>query len=151
MELQSPAFKYGGLIPEKFTADGEDVSPSLKWSCSEENIKSFAIICDDPDASAGSWVHWVYYNIPPDYTELPEKVPANERPAPGGIQGINDFHRIGYGGPSPPPGKIHRYFFKIYAINKEHNYMPGLSKKELMYIIQADIVEQASFMGKYKR
>jgi Raf kinase inhibitor-like YbhB/YbcL family protein len=151
MDFLCPSFKYGEIIPKKFTADGEDVSPPLKWSCNEKKVKSYAIICDDPDAPAGTWVHWVYYNIPSEYNELPENITTSEKPVIGGLQGVNDFHKIGYEGPSPPGGQIHRYFFKIYALNSTHEFKPGLSKKELMQIIQADIIDKASFMGKYKR
>ena len=151
MDFSSPSFKYGEIIPKKFTADGEDVSPPLKWSCNQKHVKCFAIICDDPDAPAGTWVHWVYYGIPADCTELPENVSGVEKPEIGGIQGINDFKSIGYGGPSPPRGHLHRYFFKIYALNAKHDLQPGFSKKSLMQVIHGSIVDKASFMGKYQR
>ncbi len=151
MEFSSPSFKYGAIIPGKFTLDGEDVSPPLKWLCHQKHIKNYAIVCDDPDAPSGTWVHWVYYNIPAEYTELPENIPAVEKPGIGGTQGINNFNRIGYDGPSPPEGHLHRYFFKIYALNTMHDLEPGFSKKKLMQVIQESIVDKASFMGKYQR
>src|SRR3989304_2756237 len=117
IQLTSSAFTDGSPIPARHTCDGPDVSPMLKWSGAPAGTKSFALICDDPDAPAGTWVHWVIYGIPPDTTDLPEGVPPDETLPDGSRQGKNDFGRIGYGGPCPPPGKPHRYYFKIYALD----------------------------------
>ncbi len=150
MEIQSSAFKNGGLIPSKYSYNGGNVSPPLVWSSVPEEVKSFALICDDPDAPAGTWVHWVYYNIPPEIRRLPEKVALNKKPAQGGMQGSNDFSKIGYGGPCPPSG-THRYFFKIYALDSMLTLSAGATKKELLKAMGGHILVQAELMGKYKK
>lgn len=109
-ELTSPAFTDGAVIPKKHTCDGADVSPALRWADPPKGTRCFALIVDDPDAPMGTWVHWVLYNVPADLLELPEAVPPEDSFPNGMHQGINDFQRIGYGGPCPPPGKSHRYF-----------------------------------------
>src|SRR5438552_475269 len=109
LQISSTAFSAGEAIPKKFTCDGPDVSPQLKWNDPPANTESFALIMDDPDAPAGTWVHWVLYDIPADAKELPERVPTHEQLPSGARQGRNDFGKTGYGGPCPPPGKPHRY------------------------------------------
>src|SRR3990172_1394246 len=104
MEIKSAAFKEGGMIPKKYTCDGEDISPPLTWSDVPDGTKSFALISDDPDAPVGIWVHWVIYNIPGNVTQLPEHVRTGKKLHDGTLQGINDFPKIGYGGPCPPSG-----------------------------------------------
>jgi Raf kinase inhibitor-like YbhB/YbcL family protein len=113
MTISSGAFEEGKPIPARHTCDGEDASPSLKWSDVPTGTKSFALICDDPDAPGGTWVHWVLYGLPLSVMELAEKVPARETLPNGGKQGVNDFKKVGYGGPCPPSGKPHRYYFKV--------------------------------------
>ena len=150
MELTSSAFNEGGMIPSKYTCDGDDVSPPLKWGSFPEGTKSLALICDDPDAPMGTWVHWVYYDIPVKIKDLPENIIPDEHPAPGGVQGINDFRRIGYGGPCPPGG-THRYFFKLYALDTLLNLSPGATKKQVLKAMETHIVDQVQLMGKYRR
>jgi Raf kinase inhibitor-like YbhB/YbcL family protein len=150
MKLISPAFDEGGMIPEKYTCDGADLSPPLKWDALPEGTKSLALICDDPDAPMGTWVHWVYYDIPVSTQGVPENVGADDRPGIGGTQGINDFHRIGYGGPCPPGG-THRYYFKLYAIDTLLNLSPGATKKQLVNAMEKHIVGRVQLMGKYHR
>jgi Raf kinase inhibitor-like YbhB/YbcL family protein len=150
MELKSSAFEHGGMIPSRFTCDGEDISPALEWESLPEGTKSLALICDDPDAPVGTWVHWVYYNIPADSKGLPEKVETDENPQCGGSQGRSDFGSIGYGGPCPPGG-THRYFFKLYALDTILELEPGASKNELLKAMEGHILEQTEFMGKYSR
>jgi Raf kinase inhibitor-like YbhB/YbcL family protein len=150
MILTSPAFKNGEMIPDKFTCDGADISPALEWHSAPHNTKSFAIICDDPDAPVGTWVHWVYYDISPEMKGLPENVAPERLPSTGGKQGSNDFHRIGFGGPCPPGG-THRYYFKLYALDVMLNLAPGLTKKELLSEMKGHILEETYLMGKYKR
>ena len=119
VEVTSPAFHDGGSIPSKYTCDGQNVSPPLKWNTIPEGTKSIALIVDDPDAPRGDWVHWVVYDLPASLRELPERVPPDEEIlGNGGRQGTTDFGKIGYGGPCPPGG-THRYFFKIYALDQE--------------------------------
>src|SRR5437762_5855558 len=112
IELTSPAFREDETIPKKHTGDGEDLSPALAWSGAPAGTKSFALICDDPDAPRGTWVHWVLYNLPATLAALPEDIPktAALRELGGAWQGLNSGKRTGYSGPCPPPGGPHRYF-----------------------------------------
>jgi len=150
MELISSAFSEGAMIAGKYTCDGADVSPPLNWRALPAGTKSLALICDDPDAPVGTWVHWVYYDIPAGTEGLPEKVSANERPVQGGTQGKNDFRKIGYGGPCPPGG-THRYYFKLYALDTTLNLSPGATKKQVLKAMETHIIDQAQLMGKYRR
>ncbi len=150
MELKSPEFENEGMIPSKFTCDGANVSPALEWSAVSENTKSLAMICDDPDAPIGTWVHWVYYDIPADTSGIPEDVGPKDNPECGGTQGRSDFGAIGYGGPCPPGG-THRYFFKLYALDTLLDLAPGATKSELLSGMEGHIIEKTELMGKYKR
>jgi Raf kinase inhibitor-like YbhB/YbcL family protein len=150
MEIRSSAFKEGGFIPEKFTCDGTDVSPPLEWSQVPDGTKAFALICDDPDAPMGTWVHWVIFNIPGNTRELTEKIPPLEVLENGARQGRNDFRKTGYGGPCPPRG-THRYYFKIYALDENLDVGAGISKKELIRAMEGHILAEGQLMGKYKR
>ncbi len=150
MELTSSAFNEGAMIPGKYTCDGADVSPPLNWGALPAGTKSLALICDDPDAPVGTWVHWVYYDIPAGTEGLPENVAPDERPTEGGTQGINDFRKIGYGGPCPPGG-THRYYFKLYALDTTLNLSSGATKKQLLKAMEKHIIGQTQLMGKYRR
>lgn len=150
INVGSIAFTEGGMIPRQYTCDGEDMSPPLSWSGIPEGTKSIAIIADDPDAPGGMWVHWVVYNLPPDLKGLPENVPAQKTLANGGIQGMTDFRRIGYGGPCPPSG-THRYFFKVYALDAVLDLDPGAIKKRLLNAMEGHILAEGELMGKYRR
>jgi len=114
MQLISSAFKNLGLIPPKYTCDGEDISPPLSWSGVPANARSYALICSDPDSSKGVWYHWAIYDIPFNIRELSENWPVNKNIPP---QAINDFDKIGYKGPCPPDSRAHHYHFKIYALS----------------------------------
>jgi len=151
LTLTSTAFEEGESIPSKHTCDGEDVSPALAWAGVPESTKSLALICDDPDAPVGTWVHWVLYGVPADSTSLPEDVPARESVEGVGMQGRNDFKRIGYGGPCPPPGTPHRYFFKLYALDAVPPLTPGATKKELEAAMKGHVLAQGRLMGRYRR
>lgn len=142
MQLTSPEFTHQEFIPRKFTCEGEDISPALTIEDIPAATKSLALIVDDPDAPMGMWVHWVVYNMP--------KISRIEENSIPGEQGMNDFHRKDYGGPCPPSG-THRYFFKIYALDKELNLKAGLSKKELEKAMQGHIIEKAELVGLYKK
>lgn len=150
IKIKSLAFEDGGMIPGKFTCDGLDVSPALEWESVPENAKTLAIICDDPDAPMGTWVHWVVFNIPVDLGGLEEDVPADEVLPTGAIQGKNDFRRIGYGGPCPPGG-THRYFFKIYALDTELDLSPGATKSQVLEAMEGHILAHGELMGRYSR
>jgi Raf kinase inhibitor-like YbhB/YbcL family protein len=149
--LSSPAFAGGAEIPKQFTCEGADQSPPLSWSGAPAGTKRFALIADDPDAPVGTWVHWVLYDLPGDITELPGGAPAREALSNGGKQGLNDFRKIGYGGPCPPPGKPHRYFFRLYAMDAPTNLTPRATKAEVLHAIEGHVLGQAELMGTYKR
>ncbi len=148
MEIQSSAFHQGGLIPPQYTCTGKNISPPLSWKGIPEGTKSIAIITDDPDAPMGTWVHWVYYDIPDHVSGLPEHVLQGKKPSTGGTQGMNDSRNIGYDGPCPPSG-IHRYYFKAYALDAMLNLSPGASKRELLNAMQGHILGESVLMGKY--
>jgi len=150
MEIKSTVFSEGGMIPQKYTCDGMDISPPLEWASIPDGTKSLAIICDDPDAPMGTWVHWVYYNIPPSMSGMPEHVETVESPPTGGTQGINDFRKFGYGGPCPPGG-THRYFFRLYALDTELSLPPGATKDKVMRAMKGHILAETYLMGKYRR
>ena len=151
LHITSPDFSEGETIPKKFTCDAQDVSPKLEWNKPPANTGSFALIMDDPDAPAGTWVHWVLYDLPADAKELPERVPRQEQLASGAWQGRNDFGKIGYGGPCPPPGKPHRYFFKLYALDTKLNLKSGATKADLERAMKGHILAQAELIGRYGR
>jgi len=150
-ELRSPAFLPSREIPVKYTCDGADLSPPLQWSDPPQNTKSFALIADDPDAPVGTWVHWVLYGLPPTVRELPEGVPARDTVVGSGTQGVNDFRKVGYGGPCPPRGPGHRYFFKLYALDIELTLPPRKTKKDLLKAIEGHVLGQGELMGWYMR
>ena len=150
MKLNSSAFEEGGMIPSKYTCDGENISPPLSWSGEPENTKSFVITCDDPDAPSGNWIHWVIYDIPVNVLELKENVPPQKILENSAKQGLSDFGKIGYGGPCPPGG-THRYIFKIYAINKMLELEAGLKKSEVLKAIDGNILAETQILSKYKK
>jgi Raf kinase inhibitor-like YbhB/YbcL family protein len=149
--ISSSSFSQGGEIPRKFTCDAADVSPELTWTAPPAGTQSFALIADDPDAPVGTWTHWVLYDLPPQTTTLPEGVSKVDEVPGGGRQGRNDFRRIGYGGPCPPAGKPHRYFFKLYALDRMLNLSPGSSKQEVEQAMQSHILGKAELLGMYQR
>jgi len=151
LKLSSSAFADGEMIPTPHTCDGDDVSPPLKWSEAPEGTQSFALICDDPDAPVGTWVHWVLYDIPPKFTQLTAGVPAKEVIEGGAKQGVNDFKRVGYGGPCPPPGKPHRYFFRVYALDIAPGLPAGATKADLLRAMEGHVLAEGQLMGLYGR
>lgn len=150
-QIKTTAFSSGGDIPQKFTCDGADISPLLAWTEPPEGTQAFALIMDDPDAPAGTWVHWVLYDLPATASGLPENVPKLPELENGAHQGRNDFRKTGYGGPCPPAGKPHRYFFKLFALNSPTQLKAGATKAELERAMKGHIVAQAELMGRYGR
>lgn len=148
--ITSKAFTDGGMIPREYTCDGSNVSPALSWTGVPEGAKSLALICDDPDAPMGTWVHWVLFNIPSSADGLPGAIPPDKTLKNGAKHGINDFRKYGYGGPCPPGG-THRYYFKLYALDTELALAPGISKEALLTAMQGHILAEGRLMGKYKR
>jgi Raf kinase inhibitor-like YbhB/YbcL family protein len=151
MQLSSPAFEDGAAVPKKYTADGPNVSPPLRWGGVPEGAHSLALICDDPDAPRGTWVHWVLFDLPSDAMELPEGVPADAALASGAKQGTNDFGKFGYGGPAPPRGKPHRYFFKLYALDAALALPEGAAKPQVERAMQGHVLAEAQVVGTYAR
>jgi len=149
-QITTTAFRDGSSIPKRFTCDGSDVSPALSWGDPPAGTRSLAIIADDPDAPAGTWVHWVLYDLPADTRKLPEGV-AKDRALPNGaLQGRNDFGKIGYNGPCPPRGSEHRYFFKLYALDSRTGLKAGATKSELERTMKGHILSQAQLVGKFQ-
>jgi hypothetical protein len=149
--LTTTAFQPGGDIPRKYTCQGADVSPALAWTDAPAGAQSFALLVDDPDAPVGTWVHWVVYDLPATARGLPEGVPKTPELPGGGRQGANDFGKLGYGGPCPPPGNAHRYFFKLYALKAPLNLQPGATKKDVVQAMQGQVLGEVQLVGKYKR
>ena len=151
IKLTSTAFQAGANIPKEHTGDGVDQSPPLRWSEPPKETQSLALICDDPDAPRGTWVHWVLFNLPAQTRELEQGVPTTETLTSGARQGRNDFGKVGYGGPAPPKGKPHRYFFKLYALNVSLDLPAGATKAQLEVAMQSHILAEGGLMGKYGR
>jgi len=147
MQVTSLAFKDGDKIPQEYTGDGEDESPPLRWDGAPEGVKSFALICDDPDAPSGTWVHWVLFNIPADVKELKEGGADLPKEA---VPGKNDFKKNAYGGPKPPSGK-HRYYFKVYALDTTLNLPKGATKADVEKAMKGHVKAWGQLMGTYQR
>ena len=156
ISITSTAFEAGKAIPKKYSGEGEDVSPPLAWSNVPQGTKELALICDDPDAPMGTWVHWVLYKVPAGTTSLPEGLPREktlDTPA-GAAQGVNSFgsDNVGYRGPMPPKGHgPHHYHFKIYALDKPVTLPPGVDKKKLLAEIRDHVLAQGELVGTYER
>ena len=150
MQITSQAFEAGGMIPAKYTCDGPDLSPPLRWADPPAGTQSYALIADDPDAPVGTWVHWVLWNIPAEASGLEENLSKSASLPNGAKQGTTDFRRIGYGGPCPPSG-THRYFFKLYALDTMLELPSSTTKRDLEGAMQGHILGQAELVGKYQR
>lgn len=148
-QLSTTAF-MNDIIPNKFTCDGLDVSPSLLWTEPPKGTESLALIMDDPDAPAGTWVHWVLYDLPAETRGLSENVPKDRLLQNGARQGRNDFGKIGYNGPCPPRGRPHRYFFKLYALDAKTNLSPGATGAELQSAIRGRVLAETEIVAKFR-
>jgi Raf kinase inhibitor-like YbhB/YbcL family protein len=151
MQLRASAFKQGSDVPVQFTCDGSDMSPALSWSAPPEGTQSFALVMEDPDAPGRTWVHWVLYNLPATERELPEAVPAKGTLHSGARQGRNDFGRIGYGGPCPPPGHPHRYYLTLYALDTRLDLKAGATRAQVDRAMRGHILAQSELMARYLR
>jgi len=149
--LASSAFREGARIPRQYTCDDDDLSPPLAWTEAPAGTQSLALIMDDPDAPMGTWVHWVLYNLPPSVRTLTEGLPRDAKLQLGALQGVNDFGRHGYGGPCPPPGPAHRYFFKLYALKTRLTLPPKTTKAQLERAMEGYILAQTQLIGRYQR
>ena len=150
IKVTSTAFKDGEMLPDKCSFKGGDESPPLAWNNAPDATKSFALICDDPDAPRGDWVHWVIYFIPPGVKSLAGHQPKTAALPNGAKQGTNDFPKLGYDGPAPPSG-THRYFFRVYALNTELNLRPNVTKAQLLKAMEGHILAQGQIMGKFSK
>jgi Raf kinase inhibitor-like YbhB/YbcL family protein len=148
--LTSSAFQDGGSIPYLYTCEGDDISPPLAWSGAPAIARSYAMVCEDPDAPRGTWIHWVFYNIPGDAVELNKAVPTLPELPSGARHGRNTAGDMAYAGPCPPPGKPHRYFFRLYALDISLNLAPGATKAELEQAMHQHILAQGTLMGMYQ-
>jgi Raf kinase inhibitor-like YbhB/YbcL family protein len=151
LSLTSTGFTEGSSLPARYTCDGANVSPPLRWSNLPQGTKSLALICDDPDAPGGVWVHWVLYNLPATTTELAEGFSAEAKLPGEAKQGTNDFKRSGYGGPCPPPGAPHRYLFHLYALDTALSLQGGATKQDLLRAMEGHLLAEGQLMGKYQR
>ena len=149
--LVSTAFENGERIPTRHTADGGDVSPPLEWHGEPAGTQSFALICDDPDAPRGTWTHWLAFNLSPSLHSLTEGIPVHATLADGASQGTTDFGTTGYGGPSPPKGPAHRYYFRLYAVDQILPVKAGASRKQLLGALEGHVLAEAELMGRYGR
>jgi Raf kinase inhibitor-like YbhB/YbcL family protein len=151
LSISSPSFSSGGDIPKKFTCDGADVSPQLAWTEPPAGTKSLALLVDDVDAPVGNWNHWTLWNLPASARSLAEGISKQDRLPDGTQQGRNDFRKTGYNGPCPPPGKPHRYYFKLFALDTKLDLKAGAGKHELESAMKQHILAQAEWMGRYGR
>jgi len=149
-ELTTTAFQKNGFIPIRFTCDGTDASPALSWNEPPEGTQNFALIADDPDAPAGTWVHWVIYDMPASLRGLPEGLTKARELPDGSRQGLNDFRKIGYNGPCPPRGSAHRYFFKLYALDIKTNLVAGATKGDLERSMKGHILARSEIVGRFQ-
>lgn len=150
LSVNSTAFQENQPIPSKYTCDGQNISPPIRWGSAPEGTRSFALIAEDPDAPSGTFVHWVIYNIPANENSLPEGTPGDKALQSGAQQGTNDFHKIGYGGPCPPSG-THRYFFKLYALDTKLALYEGATRQDLEKAMQGHILAEGQLMGTYQK
>ena len=151
LKLTSPGFPHGETVPKEYTADGKNVSPPLTWTEAPEGAGSFALICEDPDAPRGTFTHWVVFNLPAESRELGEGVPQQATLPNGTAQGANDFGKVGYGGPAPPPGKPHRYFFKLFALDRQLDLQAGATREQLLAAMKSHILAEGQLMGTYSQ
>ena len=152
MKLEIADLERGESIPDRYTCVGRNASPQIIWGDVPQNTRSFALIVDDPDAPAGTWTHWLAYNIPGKQRGIPENIDTAPRLPDGTMQGRNDFRKIGYGGPCPPRGHgPHRYFFRLYALDSPLQLEPGAGRAELERAMNGHVLEQAELMGRFQR
>lgn len=152
LKVTSTAFEAGAPIPVRHTCDGQDLSPPLAWTSAPQGTKSFAVICDDPDAPVGTWDHWVLFNLPGGTPGLPEGVAAAGGGLPAGaLQGLNGWRTTGYRGPCPPKGKPHRYFFRVYALDIPLSLAGGSSKDKVLEAMKGHVLAKGELMGTYTR
>ena len=151
LTIHSSAFQQDSAIPQRFTCQGDNISPAFQWSGAPSGTQSFALVCEDPDAPHGTFYHWVMYNIPATEHGLAENIEKRDRLANGTRQGVNSFQQMGYGGPCPPPGNPHRYYFKLFALDTQINIPGEATRDELMSAIQGHVLAEGETMGTYQK
>lgn len=151
VRLTSPAFEAGAAIPTRYTGDGQDESPPLAWGEVPAGTQSLALVCEDPDAPRGLFTHWLLYNLPAATRELAAGVPATATLADGSAQGRTSFRTVGYGGPAPPPGKPHRYVFRLFALDARLDLPPGATRDELLAATAGHVLGEGELIGTYGR
>ncbi len=149
--IGSDTFADGGEIPREHTCDGADRSPRLRWETTPEGTQSLALIMHDPDAPSGDYTHWVLYDITPQTSELDPAAPPSAELPTGARQGRNDFGRLGYGGPCPPPGPAHHYVFDLYALDAPLGLPPGASRADVERAMRGHVLAHAALTGTYAR
>lgn len=149
--ITTKAFEYGSAFPAEHTCDGENISPPLRWSEVPGGTVTFALILEDPDAASGTFTHWIVYNLPSECHELGKIGPFTKKFKNRAIQGKNDFGKYGYNGPCPPKGENHRYFFILFALNKKLAPESANDRESFYEAIKGHIIEEAFYMGTYKR
>jgi Raf kinase inhibitor-like YbhB/YbcL family protein len=149
--LRSKAFEAGGRIPDRYTCEGENLSPPLEWSAKPEGTQSYALLCDDPDAPSGVFSHWVLYDIPSYATQLPLGVEQEERIDQVGVHGRNSYGNTHYEGPCPPQGSTHGYYFRLYALDTELDLPSGANRGQILETMEGHILDQAELQGNFSR
>ncbi|MCX7882996.1 MAG: YbhB/YbcL family Raf kinase inhibitor-like protein [Brevinematales bacterium] len=150
MKIESPAFPHGGMIPSLYSCDGENISPELVWKDVPPQTKSLVLLCEDPDAPMGLFVHWIVFNIPASLSGFPAGVSTKELLRLSIKQGRTDFGSIGYGGPCPPSG-THRYFFRLYALDNLLSLAEGSNRAQVLKAMEGHVLSHAELMGTYHR
>ncbi|MGB9937943.1 MAG: YbhB/YbcL family Raf kinase inhibitor-like protein [Methanobacterium sp.] len=150
INIKSNSFNEGSSIPKKFTCDNINISPQLQWDSIPDDTRSLAILCEDPDAPSGLFTHWIIFNIPPEVNELPENIEKKEKLKNGAIQGTTTHGSSGYGGPCPPQGPAHRYFFRIYAIDTLLDLDASAGRQELLDALKGHVLDEGALIGKYR-
>ncbi len=150
-QLTSTAFDPDGAIPVKYTCDGANVSPALAWSDPPAGTQSFALIVDDPDAPQKTMAHWLIYSIPPATRALPEGTSKDGKLPDGSRQGKNDQGKVGYSGPCPPPGAVHHYFFKLYALDYNPNLKPKVKEADVVLALKDHVLAQSELIARFQR
>lgn len=151
LRIFSSSFDDGEIIPDKFTCNGENVSPEISWEGLPEGVKSLVLICDDPDAPSGDFVHWIIFNMPPELNGLPEAIEAKDIINIGALQGITSYGRRGYNGPCPPPGSSHHYHFKLYALDEMLETEVAVDKNDLLGKMENHILAKGEIVGLFRR
>ena len=151
LTILSQAFKGEERIPTQYTCQGRDISPPISWQGIPPETEALVLIMDDPDAPRGVFTHWVIFNLPPEGQGLAEAIPTEKQLPNGALQGSNDFGKIGYGGPCPPPGSPHHYQFNLYALDKRLDLVAGVSKKQTLEAMEGHVIVQGQLVGIYQR